>query len=135
MSEAHFGKKFDFESVNKSVKVSLLFWFDFWTKMIHTLLSLEIVDGLVLVCMYRTHAIVTWGLYDCYPNFHCGLYWRAVYIKEILHLFKPKIRGLYTRAVTDQEQVIVARLWYVLISVLSMWLPLSLVCFFEVNNV
>ena len=24
-------------------------------------------------------------------------------------LFKPKIRGLYTRAVTDQERVIVAR--------------------------
>ena len=28
--------------------------------------------------------------------------------------FKPKIRGLYTSGVTDQERVIVARVWYIL---------------------
>ena len=27
--------------------------------------------------------------------------------------FKPKIRGLYTRSVTDQERDIVARVWYI----------------------
>ena len=44
------------------------------------------------------------------------LYWRAVYITDLLwtknensSFFKPKLRGLYTRAVTDQEQVIVLR--------------------------
>ena len=31
---------------------------------------------------------------------------------EILHFLKPKIRGLYTRAVTDQERVIMARVRY-----------------------
>ena len=31
---------------------------------------------------------------------------------KILHFLKPKIRGLYTRVVTDQERVIVARVRY-----------------------
>ena len=44
-------------------------------------------------------------LYIFYPIFHCRLYLRAVYSS----FFKPKIRGLYKRAVTDQERVIVAR--------------------------
>ena len=38
---------------------------------------------------------------------------------EILHFFKTKIRGLYTRAVTDQERVIVARVRYVLCSIIE----------------
>ena len=51
------------------------------------------------------------------------LYWSAVYITDSLctknensSFFKPKIRGLYTRAVTDQERVIMARVRYMQLS-------------------
>jgi hypothetical protein len=46
-------------------------------------------------------------------------FFTAVYITDNLctkngnsSFFKPKIRGLYTRAVTDQERVIMARVRY-----------------------
>ena len=62
--------------------------------------------------MYRTRAIITRGLYNFYPIF----VFTAVYITDHLctknensSFFKPKIRGLYTRAVSDQERVIMAR--------------------------
>ena len=52
--------------------------------------------------------------------FHFGLYWRAVYTTDKIctkngnsSFFRPKIRSLYTRAVTDQEQVIVALIQYI----------------------
>ena len=60
---------------------------------------------------YRTRAIITRGLYNFYPIFlfHCSLYYRYLCTKnENSSFFKPKIRGLYTRAVTDQEQAEVA---------------------------
>ena len=67
----------------------------------------------------QTHAIINRGLYIFYPIFHCGLYCRGVNITDNLctkkgnsSFFKPKILGLYTRAVTDQKLVIMARVWY-----------------------
>ena len=78
-----------------------------------------------LELMYRTRANITRGLYIFYPIFHCGLYWRMDYKSDNLcaknknsSFFKPKICGLYTRAVTDQERVIVVRVRYV-VSALS----------------
>ena len=66
-------------------------------------------------------SIITRGLYIFYPIFNCGLYERAVYITVNLctnngnsSYLKLKIRGLHTRAVTDQEWVIVARVQYVI---------------------
>ena len=40
---------------------------------------------------------------------------QTIYVlkNENSSFFKPKIRGLYTRAVTDQERVIVARVRYI----------------------
>ena len=68
---------------------------------------------------YRTRAIINRGLYIFYPIFHCGLYCRAVNITDNLctkkgnsSFFKPKILGLYTRAVTDQKLVIMGRVRY-----------------------
>ena len=59
--------------------------------------------------------IISCGLYFFYPIFTSA----AAYITDNLctkngnsSFFKPKICGLYTRAVTDQEQVIVARVRY-----------------------
>ena len=49
---------------------------------------------------YRTHAIITRGLYIFYPIFHCGLYCRAVSVTDNLctkqvnsSIFGSKIRG------------------------------------------
>ena len=64
------------------------------------------------VCHPR--AILSCGLYFFYPIFTLS----AAYIADNLctkngnSLFKPKMHGLYTRAVTDQEWVIVARVRY-----------------------
>ena len=33
-----------------------------------------------VVSEIHTHSIITRGLYIFYPIFHCGLYWRAVYV-------------------------------------------------------
>ena len=81
-------------------------------------------------------AIITRGLYISYPIFHCGLNWIAVYITDYLctrngnpSFFKLKIHSLYTRAVTDQEQVIVARVRYTLFSFFTL-LFLYLLAFF-----
>ena len=66
---------------------------------------------------YRTHAIITRGLNIFYPLFilKSGLYItdNLCTKNENSSSFKPKIRGLYTRAVTDQERVIVARVRFV----------------------
>ena len=67
--------------------------------------------------IYRTRAIISRGLYTFYPIFHCGLYCRAVSITENLCTkngnslnFGPKIRGLNSRAVSNQDWVIMARI-------------------------
>ena len=69
--------------------------------------------------IYRTRAIITRGLYFFYDLF----IWSEVYITDNLwtkngnsSFFKPKICGLYTRAVTDRERVIMARVRYLVSS-------------------
>ena len=64
---------------------------------------------------FRTRATISRGLYIFYPIFHCGLYIRAVSITDnlctkhgISSIFEPNIRGSYIRAVSNQEQVIMA---------------------------
>ena len=64
---------------------------------------------------YRTRAIISFGLYFFYPIFTLAV----AYIADNLFtkngntsFFKPKIRGFYSRAVTDQERVIMARVRY-----------------------
>ena len=64
--------------------------------------------------------IITRGLYIVYPIYHFGLYWRVTYITDKSctkngnsSFVKPKIPTLYTRAFTDQEQVIVVHLRYI----------------------
>ena len=54
----------------------------------------------VIHSKYRTRAIITRGLYIVYPNFHCGLYCRAVSATDNLWTkqgnssnFGPKLRG------------------------------------------
>ena len=61
-----------------------------------------------------SRAIITRSLYIFYPLLH----WKAVYITDNLctknrnsSFLKPKIHGLYKRAVTNQERVIVVRVW------------------------
>ena len=64
----------------------------------------------------RTCAIIGRGLYFFYLFFTAA----AAYDTQTIYVlkngnssfFKPKIPGLYTRVVTDQEQVIVARVRY-----------------------
>jgi hypothetical protein len=67
-----------FPSVGQAIE--FLLWesilVNFWLK-------LNILQGNYLY-VYRTHAIVTCGLYIFYPVFHCGLYCRAVYTAERL---------------------------------------------------
>ena len=59
------------------------------------------VNGKNCLFHYRTRAIITRGLYIFYPNFHCGLYCRAVSVTDNLctkqgnsSIFGSKIRGL-----------------------------------------
>ena len=59
------------------------------------------------------------------------LFFSAVYITDNLctknansSFFKPKIRGLYTRAVTDQERVILARVRYMVSLHLMQGIPI-----------
>ena len=62
------------------------------------------------------HTITTHGLYIFYPIF-TAVYTEKWFLLQTIcvlktknsSFIKPKIWGLYTRAVTDQEQVIVAR--------------------------
>merc|ERR1712051_406278 len=70
--------------------------------------------------IFRTRAIITRGLYIFYHLFHCGLCSRevsvTVYVKRgNSSIFRSKIRGLYLRAVSNQEQVIMARVRYIYI--------------------
>ena len=65
--------------------------------------------------VYLTRAIKTRGLYIFYPIFHCGLYWRAVYITG--NLCTKKVNSLFfslKSAVYTQERVIVALVRYIL---------------------
>ena len=48
--------------------------------------------------------------------------------------FKPKIRGLYTRAVTDQERVIVARTVYNNVMLLQKLVHFILYYFSDLSN-
>ena len=53
--------------------------------------------------------------FDVFPGFQKFLAMRNIVLYSVCtengnsSFFKPKIRGLYTRVVNDQEQVIVAR--------------------------
>ena len=65
------------------------------------------------------HAIITRGLYIFTLFFTAFFYFRVVNItdnsctkKVNSSFFKPKIRGLYMQAVTDQEWVIMAHMPY-----------------------
>ena len=69
---------------------------------------------------YHTRAIISRGLYILFSIFHCCLYRRAVSVTNNLctkqgnsSIFEPKIRGLYSRAFSNQEQVIMARIRYI----------------------
>ena len=56
----------------------------------------------VVTCEYRTHAIITRGLYTFYPLFEvhlCTVTFGLMF-------------GYYSRAVSNQERVIVARVQY-----------------------
>ena len=78
------------------------------------------------------HAIITRGLYF----FTSFFIWSEVYITDNLwtkngnsSFFKPKIRGLYTRAVSNRERVIMARVRYIT-GLMALWLSmLSLAVF------
>ena len=65
--------------------------------------------------IYRTRANICRGLYTFHLPFHCGLYCTAVSIIENLSTknenclnFGPKLHGLNSRAVSNQDWVIMA---------------------------
>ena len=75
------------------------------------------VPGKIKLGTYRTHTIITCGLYIFYIIFYCGSYCRVVSVTDNLcakqgnsSIFGSKIHGLWLRGVSNQEQVIMAHI-------------------------
>ena len=59
--------------------------------------------------MYRTRAIITRGLYSFYPLFES----QKRFFKEVFSENSVLMYGYYSRAVSDQERVIMACVRYI----------------------
>ena len=59
--------------------------------------------------MYRTRAIITRGLYICYPIFEVHFF----AFKEVFSENSGLVYGQYSRAVCNQERVMMARVRYI----------------------
>ena len=77
-------------------------------------------QGWYKVSPTQTLSIYTYHLKFRNCVFHCGIYCGASALqtiyelnKEILQFFGSRIRGLWFRAVSNQERVIVVRVWYI----------------------
>ena len=70
---------------------------------------------------YRTRAIITCGLYTIFPLFE---------VKKHIFLKFWLMYGYYSRVVSNQERVIVARVWYIYDFVIACPLSIDLL-----NNV
>ena len=68
--------------------------------------SWQILDQM----MYRTHAIITRNLYTFHPLFE----FQKRFFKGLFSQNSGLMYGQYSRAVSNQERVIVARVWYYL---------------------
>ncbi len=93
-----------------------------WFFLLKSFEYLPIIDfGVGTQINYRTSVIITSGLYKLFYSIsHCGLYCKSVNFTDNLStkqgntsIFEPKIRGLLSRAVSDQEGVILTRVRYI----------------------
>ena len=65
--------------------------------------------------MYRTRAIISRGLYIFYPIFKDHFF----VLKEVFSENSALMYGLYSRASSNQERLIVVRVWYMSFNLIS----------------